>query len=136
MINANLIVANPFLHMMIYTTILVMTVFCTYFVSAMMRGTGGFGAGILVIAWIGFVWAFLSALQLIVFLVSPSLAGYLMLGISALMMWVTTNSIAELHGFQSLFTVFIMMCLTFFAAMFGFVILLALIGISAPGGSV
>ena len=97
---------------------------------------GDFGSGILAIAWISFVTAVLGMVQLAVLNLSAILGDLLGLAIIVITLSMMTRFIAEIHGFVSLFQVFVMMIATTLGFMIGFGMILGILGITIMGPSV
>ena len=70
-------------------------------------GTGSFSDALLVVVWLQFMMLALQLVQLVAFMLSPSLAG--IIGLIGLVMffWLMSSFIAELHGFSSRGLVFV-----------------------------
>ena len=134
--NALLIIQNPYIHAMLYTSILVIACFALFWVARLCGGTGDFGSGILAIAWISFVTAVLGMVQLAVLNLSAILGDLLGLAIIVITLSMMTRFIAEIHGFVSLFQVFVMMIATTLGFMIGFGMILGILGITIMGPSV
>ncbi len=85
------------------------------------RGAGGegrFDQGLVTMAWLQFLMLVLQAVQILVLLALPPLAGLIGLGAMVLFLWLLTGFVTELHGFSSQTKVFF--------AIIGTMILLAL----------
>lgn len=127
---------NPVMAGIIQMSLLVLMVFATYWIGRAMGGTGGFGNTILVVAWIQFVMVCLQVIQTVSMVLIPPLAGMISVVGFVLFFWLLTNFIAELHGFQSLGRVFLMILLSMFGFAFGLSLILTLIGVSAIPGAI
>lgn len=103
-------------------------------VGRMRGGRGTFGGALLLVAWLLFILLCVQALQVALGVVLPPLADLVGLVGLGLMLWLMTNFVAELHGFTSLWQVFLGLVLGAVALFFAAAILLALIvGVPAPG---
>ena len=131
--NARKLVELPYIHAIIYMSVLVISVFVLFWVSRMAGGTGGFAPGILVMAWITYLSVVLGVFQLGLWLVSPALSTMFGVAVTALTLWVLTNLIAGVHGFTSPFKVFVMMIATSLAVLFGLAFFFGLLGLTLPG---
>ena len=97
-----------------------------------MGGTGSFEETILIVAWLQFVMICLQVVQTGVLLLSTPVAEIFgLLGI-LLFLWLLTNFVAVLHGFSSLFQVFVMILVSAFGIAFGLSMILTLIGVTMP----
>jgi hypothetical protein len=116
----------------IQLALLVVMVFAVFWIGRAMGGTGSFEESILLVAWLQFVMVCVQVVQTGVLLVSTTIAEIFgLLGI-ALFLWLLTNFVAVLHGFTSLFKVFVMILVSAFGIAFGLSILLTLIGVTMP----
>jgi Yip1 domain len=116
----------------IQLALLVVMVFAVFWIGRAMGGTGSFEESILLVAWLQFVMVCLQVVQTGVLLVSTTIAEIFgLLGI-VLFLWLLTNFVAVLHGFTSLFKVFVMILVSAFGIAFGLSILLTLIGVTMP----
>jgi hypothetical protein len=70
-------------------------------------GTGRFGEGLVVVAWLQAILLLLQVVQMVVIMALPPLAAPFGLIGLALFGWLLTNFTAELHGFASLAKVFL-----------------------------
>lgn len=127
---------NPVMAAIVQMSLLVLMVFAIYWIGRALGGLGGFGNTILVVAWIQFVMACLQVVQTASMVLIPPLAGLISVAGFVLFFWLLTNFIAELHGFQSLGRVFVMIILAMFGFAFGLSLILTLIGISAMPGAI
>lgn len=133
LMNAQMIVSNPFVHATTVLSLLVIVVYVTYWAGRWPGGTGAFPDAILTVAWVSFVWTALAALQLVIWIVSAQLAGLASLAIFILCLWLLTNFVAELHGFQSLVLVLAGIIASFIGVVIGLSFLFTLIGFNVPG---
>jgi hypothetical protein len=97
-------------------------------------GTGTLEDVILLVVWFQFVQVAFALVELVVMLVAPFLGSVLFLAFAAYAVWVLTNFIAVVHGFQSLGRVFLGMVLALFALSFLVSLLLAPF-LGAPAGA-
>ncbi len=125
-----LIRERPVMALILELSLMILSVFAVYWVGTACGGTGRFEDAILVVAWLEFLIACLQAVQIAAMLTVPSLQGIVVLLSYGLATWLITNFIAELHGFKSLLSVFVMILVTLTGAVLGLTILLSLIGIS------
>jgi hypothetical protein len=113
--------------------LLVVMVFAIFWIGRAMGGTGSFEEAILLVAWLQFIMVCLQVIQAVALMFFPGVVVALigMAGV-ALFLWLLTNFVAVLHGFSSLFQVFIMILVSAFAIAFGLSIILTLIGVTVP----
>ncbi len=125
-----LIRERPIMALILELSLMILSVFAVYWVGHACGGTGRFEDAILVVAWLEFLIACLQAVQIAAMFTVPSLQGIVVLLSYGLATWLITNFIAELHGFKSLLSVFVMILVTITGAVLGLTILLSLIGIT------
>jgi hypothetical protein len=112
--------------------LLVVMIFAIFWIGRSMGGTGSFEEAILLVAWLQFIMVCLQAVQAVALLIVPLVASLIGIGAIMLFLWLLTNFVAVLHGFSSLFQVFIMILVSAFGIAFGLSILLTLIGVTVP----
>ncbi len=113
--------------------LLLMTVYATHVVGRVFGGVGSFADALLLISWVQFLMVVLQGVQLVAMLLVPPLAGIIAIVSIVMFLWVLTNFVTELHGFESLGKVFGMILITFMALAFVMAFVLALLGIQGPG---
>jgi hypothetical protein len=113
--------------------LLIVMVFAIFWIGRSMGGTGSFEETVLLVAWLQFIMVCLQGVQAISLIVFPSVVAGLigMLGLF-LFLWLLTSFVAVLHGFASLFQVFVMILVSAFGIAFGLSIILTLIGVTVP----
>ena len=98
-------------------------VFCTYYIGRAFGGTGTLGGALrMVIWWQGFL-AILQALQLVLVIASPLLAGLVGLVGGLYSLWVYVCFVSVLHGFASRGQVFLGILASLFGVAFGLILL-------------
>lgn len=127
---------NPVMAGIIQMSLLVMMVFAIFWIGRAMGGEGGFGNTILLVAWLQFVMVCLQLIQTLSVVLIPPMAGLIGIVGFILFFWLLTNFVAELHGFQSLGRVFMVIVLAMFGFAFGLSVILTLIGFSANPGAI
>lgn len=116
----------------IQLALLVVMVFAVFWIGRAMGGTGSFEESVLIVAWLQFIMVCLQVVQAGILVVSTSVAEIFgLLGV-LLFLWLLTNFVAVLHGFSSLFQVFVMILISAFGIAFGLSIILTLIGVTMP----
>lgn len=116
----------------IQLALLVVMVFAVFWIGRAMGGSGSFEETILIVAWLQFIMICLQVVQAGILLLSTPVAEVFgLLGI-LLFLWLLTNFVAVLHGFSSLFQVFVMILVSAFGIAFGLSIILTLIGVTMP----
>ncbi|MGR3513817.1 MAG: YIP1 family protein [Paracoccaceae bacterium] len=117
-----LIVMSPFQMAILSFVLITAYSFALAKIGNFLEGVGNFPDALLLIVLLQAMFLPLIALQLILFVLSPALAGLYVLVMLALVFWVQLNFIAALHGFTSLGRAFGVLLLagvaTLFALMF------------------
>ena len=90
-----------------------MTALLAHAVGRWRGGRGTLPDAVLLVAWLQVVQLTLVAVQMVLLLVVPPLAAVLEIGSVVIFLWLLTNFVAELHGFQSLGRVFAGVIITF-----------------------
>ncbi|WP_347139571.1 YIP1 family protein [Paracoccus sp. SSK6] len=98
-------------------------------VGRMFGGTGRFEDALLLTVWIEVLLLLVQAVQLVLSLVLPVVAGLLGVAATALFLWLTVHFTKALHGFQSLLKVTLGLIGTAIAAGFVLSLLAAALGI-------
>ncbi len=127
------ILLNPWLTGIIQMSVLVIAVFAIYWIGRSMGGKGEFGDAILLVAWLQFCMVCLQILQTVFIFVFAPLASLIGMAGFAIFFWLLTNFVAELHRFKSLPHVFVMVIVSLLGLVFGFSMILSLIGVTLPG---
>lgn len=70
-------------------------------------GAGRFADVLLVVVWIQFLMSVAQVIELAAILVVPPVGTLLALAALALFLWIVVHAIAELHGFENVFKVFV-----------------------------
>lgn len=125
--------ANPIGATIVQLCLMVIMVFSVFWIGRAMGGHGSFDDTILLIAWMQFIMVGLQLVQTAALVLIPPLASLIgVLGLG-LFFWLLTNFVAELHGFRSLFQVFLMIILSIIGIAFVLSLVLSIIGIAVPG---
>jgi hypothetical protein len=124
---------NPLAMALIQFSLLVITVYAVYWIGRATGGQGSFEDSILLIAWMQFIMICLQVMQTVALFLVPPLADLIGLMGLVLFFWLLTNFVAELHGFDSLGKVFLMILVSIVGIAFGLSLILSLIGIAVPG---
>lgn len=114
--------------------LLVVMSFAIFGIGRAMGGRGSLEESILLVVWLQFVMICLQVLQTALLLVMPGLAGIVTVAGLLLFLWLLTNFIAVLHGFNSLFMVFLMILMSAFGIAFALTLVLSILGVVVPGG--
>src|SRR6056297_2391634 len=99
-----------------------------------MGGVGGFDDALTLVVWLQIVMVCLQLVQSVSFLLIPPFAVVLGYAGLILFLWLLTNFVAVLHGFQSLGVVFVMILMSASEMQFVISLLLAIVGVVPPGG--
>jgi len=127
------ILSNPWVTGLIQLSVLVIAVFTIFWVGRAMGGRGRFGSAILLVAWLQFCMVCLQLVQLGFMFLFPPVASLIGFAGLAVFFWLLTNFVAELHGFQSLPQVFLMIIVSLVGMVFGISLILSIIGVTIPG---
>ncbi|QDY69220.1 Yip1 family protein [Qingshengfaniella alkalisoli] len=129
----SILLTNPVLLAALQITLLYVTVFAAYRIGRAMGGVGTFHQSLTLFVWLQFVMVCLQVLQTILMFVMPVLADLVGIAGLFLFLWIMTCFVAELHGFKSLWQVFLMIMVSAFAIAFGLSLLLAIFGLTPTG---
>ncbi|MGR3650636.1 MAG: Yip1 family protein [Roseovarius sp.] len=127
------LLTNPLLLGVVQASLLVTSVFATYWVGRAFGGTGRFDDTILLIVWLQVVMVVVQAAQTVFLLLLPPVASLIGVVGIVLFVWLFVNFVAVLHGFRSLGLVLVGATVSMFSLIFGLSILLTLIGAFASG---
>ncbi|WP_172331258.1 Yip1 family protein [Mangrovicoccus sp. HB161399] len=119
---------------------LVLTVFAVHHIGRIMGGQGTLERSLLLLSWLEIVMVAVQLAQLVLlFLLSftgSSLPGLLVMAASfALVAWVFTAFVAEIHGFSNLWLVFLMIIASVLAISFALSLILSFMGLTFSGGA-
>ncbi len=127
------VLMNPWMMGIVQLSVLVIGVFAIFWIGRAMGGKGEFGNAIVLVAWLQFCMVCLQLVQTTFMFVFPPIASLIGLAGFVVFFWLLCNFIAELHGFQSLPQVFVMVIVSMIGLVFGLSLILSLIGIAMPG---
>ncbi|MFC2967368.1 Yip1 family protein [Acidimangrovimonas pyrenivorans] len=96
-------------------------------------GEGDFAGALAVIVWLQVVMFALQFAQLLLYLLVPPIADMLGIALFAVMFWLLSNFIAELHGFRSVGAVFGGVVITLIGVVIFLSFLLFALGVGVPG---
>lgn len=103
-----------------------------YGVGRMFGGRGTLDQSVLLIAWLEFIMLLLQLAQFVILPISTPMATAIGLFGFVLFLWLLTNFIAVLHGFESNIAVFMAIVGTIFAISFaGAIVIVAVVGVGA-----
>ncbi|WP_114964260.1 YIP1 family protein [Alkalilacustris brevis] len=124
--------ASPLQSGMLQGGALLLLVFATFNVGRLMGGQGSFADTLILVTWLQALLLLVQVVQVLALLLLPPFAG--MLGIlgMVLFLWLLTNFVAELHGFESLGKVFGVILLTAIGLGFVVTVLMAILGLAPP----
>lgn len=114
------------------SAILLATVVAVQGVGRLFGGRGTFPDTLLLMAWLQFVMLVFQVIQMASLVLIPALFGLIVVVSLVAFLWMLTNFIMALHGFQSALKVVVGIIFSVFAMSFVFAILLAIFGF-APG---
>lgn len=118
---------SPLVLAMVIWGLLVVSVFCTFYIGRAFDGDGTMEGALLTTIWLQFVLLLLQAFQIVLFLVSPLFAvlfGYLG---AAYVFYIFLNFVQVMHGFKSLGVVFAGTLVSMIGLLFGVSLLIGLI---------
>lgn len=124
---------NPLLMASIQWGAAALTVLAMHHVGTVMGGRGALEDSIAALAWLQFVMLCARVALILLLAVAPpggQLASPL---IFILLMWLFTNFVAEVHGFDNLALVFVMILVTAFAMAFALTIVASILGLTPEG---
>lgn len=115
--------------------LLVASVFAIDRLGRAFGGQGDLGGAIAIVTWLQTILLAINLLQIILSFTIPFMAGLLSLVTFFLIFWLMANFIAQLHGFQSLPTVFVGMLLGMLGLALLLSVALALLNVSVNVGA-
>lgn len=124
---------NPLGWVFMEAAVFLVAVAAVHQVGRAMGGQGLFGDALLLITWLQVMRLFVLLAQLLALVILPPLASLISLGGLVLILWLLTVFVAELHGFNSLGRVFLMIIVTAVGLSFMLAIVLSALGFSPPG---
>jgi hypothetical protein len=92
-------------------------------------GQGRFADALLVVVWVQFLMALAQVAEFVVMLALPPLGAPVAIAALGLFLWVLAQAIAEIHGFQNLFKVFLGMVGGFVLVVTALAVILSALGI-------
>jgi Yip1 domain len=125
------LIGSPFRTAIVQAVVLMGTALLVYRIGRAFGGRGTIEEAILAMVWLQTILVALQGLQLLALILLPPLASLIGMLSGALFLWLMTQFITELHGFQSAAKVFFGVIVTFILATF--VISFLLIAIIGPG---
>jgi hypothetical protein len=128
------LIGTPFRTAIIQAVVLMVTAMLVYRVGRMFGGRGSVSDALLAMVWLQSMLVALQAAQLLALILLPPLASLIGLGSGMLFLWLLTQFIAEMHGFQSAAKVFLGVLVTFLLV--SFVLSLLLIRLIGPEASI
>lgn len=133
LMGANAYLANPMLMWAIQLGLLVVMVYAIHHIGRAMGGGGAFEGALAMVVWLQVVMACVQVLQTLALFLAPPLSDILGIVGLVLFLWLLTNFVAVLHGFESLGLVFVMILMSAFGITFILSLILAMVGLGVPG---
>ncbi len=124
---------NPLQAGVVQGMALLIMVFAAHGVGRLMGGRGQFDQALILVVWLQAVMVAIQLVQVVALLVVPALSALIGVLGMALFLWLLTNYVAVLHGFESLGKVFAVILLTLFGIAMVLAMLLQMLGIAPPG---
>ncbi|WP_138464883.1 Yip1 family protein [Poseidonocella sp. HB161398] len=120
---------------------LVLTVFAVHHIGRVMGGTGTLDRSLLLLSWLEIVMIFVQLAQVgllfVLSFIAPGGAGLFVTAAGfALVTWLFTAFVAEIHGFKNLWLVFLMIVCSVLAISFALSLVLSFMGLPLTGGAV
>lgn len=106
---------NPFGTAVFQAAIMVASVFVTHWVGQRFGGKGTFDDALILMVWLQFILLILQVLQIVIQVTLPPLSDVVGIASVAIFLWLISNFVAELHGFQSVAKTFFGVILTILA---------------------
>jgi len=122
--------AGPVQASLIQAIALGLTVVGAHVIGRAMGGLGSFGDALVLVAWLQGVMVVAQALQLVALVILPPVSVLIGVLSMVLFLWLLTNFVAVLHGFESLGKVFAAIMLSAFGLAVVLVIILNILGIA------
>lgn len=119
----------PFSVAIVLCLLLAAYIYGIYRVGRAMGGTGSLAEAVLLMVFLQFILILAQVVELLLWLIAPMLAGYFVIGVAILALWISMNFIDVLHGYGSLFKSFGLIILVSFSVAVGMVIILSTLGI-------
>ncbi len=131
----NAFLTNPLLMAGIQWAVLFLTVFAVHWIGGLMGGRGVFEDSLAAMTWLQFVMLCVQVAQTAALVVAPIIAELITLVGLVLFLWLFTSFVAEVHGFDNLALVFVMILVSGFAISFALTLVLAMLGLTVTGGA-
>ncbi len=122
--------AGPVQASMIQAVALGLTIFGMHVIGRAMGGQGNLADAVLLVAWLQGVMVAAQALQVVALLILPPVSVLIGVLSIVLFLWLLTNFVAVLHGFESLGKVFAAIIMSAFGLAVVLVIILNILGLS------
>ena len=130
------ILAHPLWGTLVQAVSILVLVSMITFVGRLFGGHGQFSDALLLLVWLEFIVALLGLVQFVVFVLYPLAGAAISVVSSILFLWLLTQFICALHGFQRPWLVFLGMVVSFLALILAMSVLLVILGITPPGTAV
>jgi hypothetical protein len=124
-----LIPTSPFLQALIVWGGLVLTVYGCHFIGKMFGGEGAFDDSLHAMIWLQAVMVVFQAAQIVLLTLSDAFGGIASIGIFIYTIWLFVNFVAVVHGFKSLWMVFVGFIGASIGVGFGLVIIYTIIAL-------
>lgn len=136
MLEEQTIQLSPFAYVAIIGAFLTLLVLAIFHVGRLMGGAGSLTGALTLIVWFQAVSLTLEAIQVILVVLSPAVAA--LFGIISLgaIIWAFINFINVLHGFSSLGKSAVVILFSLIGTVMGTGIVMALLGVNPPGGTI
>jgi hypothetical protein len=136
MMQEQVISLSPFGYAGIIATFLTFLVFLVFQVGRVMGGAGSFAGTLALIVWFQAVSLTLEAIQVVLVLFSPGMAALFgMISLGAII-WTFVNFINVLHGFANIGKSIVAIIMALLGTVIATGIVMAILGITVPGGTI
>ncbi|MBE0412888.1 YIP1 family protein [Yoonia sp.] len=130
------IMLTPFTYTILVGSFLVLFVISIQAFGRMLGGQGSFDATLTLMVWFQVISLVFEAVQVLLVLVSPFLGGLFGMASLVVLFWCMLNFINVLHGFESRGKALFTLVLALIGTAIGAAMILAVVGVNVPGGTI
>lgn len=130
-----IVILSPFAYFVLMGTFLTFLIFMLVHAGRMMGGIGTIESALALLVWLQAVSLTLEAIQILLMLLSPFVAGVFSLLSVGAIVWVFVNLINVLHGFGNLGKAIVVMAMALIGTALGTVVVVGMFGITPTGGT-
>ena len=125
----------PFVFLLVAAGALVLTVHALFWTGRAFGGKGQLADLLVTMVWLQFLRIAVQAIALVLLLIAPTIASFLVLIATLAGIWIFVHFINAAHRFSSVFMAILVLIAGTLAVVMGLVFLLSLIGISSLGSA-